>query len=329
MIEDKSLESAIKLSTYSWWEATLFKVRQYLLSHYVALKQSTQELRQTQLGTLLTFLMIGVSIALPAGLWTAVHNMKGLTTGLSHNAQISLFLRLNISQEEIDNVMMVLKNNQAIAASHYISPEEGLKEFSSRIGLQGLNDSLQDNPLPAVITVEPKLVGENQSELEKLTIFLRNLPGVDNATLDFKWLKRLHSLLIIGQRTVYALALLLGLGVLLVVINAIRYLIQRYHKQIQIYQLMGATDPYIRRPFIYMGLQYGFWGGLLAWVMDNLILLVLTPSVRNLADSYGVNFHAPYLGMLALWTLLCIGSVLGALGGYCAVSSYLRSQQRG
>lgn len=328
MMEEKPVANATKLSAHSWWETSLFRFRQYLLAHYDALRQSAQELRQTQLGTLLTFLMIGVSIALPAGLWTAVHSMKGLTAGLSHNAQISLFLRLNISTEEVDNLMTVLKNNRAIAAAHYISPEEGLKEFSARIGLQGLNDSLKDNPLPAVITVEPKLVGEDNSELEKLTIFLRNLPGVDNATLDFKWLKRLHSILIIGQRTVYALALLLGLGVLLVVINAIRYLIQRYHKQIQIYQLVGATDPYIRRPFIYMGLQYGFWGGLLAWMMDNLILLVLTPSVRNLADSYGVVFHAPYLGMMTLGALLCIGSVLGAFGGYWAVSSYLRVQQR-
>ncbi len=328
MMEERIFESATKLSAHSWWETAVFRMRQYLLGHYDALRQSAQELRQTQLGTLLTFLMIGVSIALPAGLWTAVHNMKGLTAGLSHNAQISLFLRMNISNEEVDNLMAVLKNNKAIASVQYISPEEGLKEFSERIGLQGLNESLNDNPLPAVITVEPKLVGENDDELEKLTTFLRNLPGVDNATLDFKWLKRLHSLLIIGQRTVYALALLLGLGVLLVVINAIRYLIQRYHKQIQIYQLVGATDPYIRRPFIYMGLQYGFWGGLLAWMMDNLILLVLTPSVRNLADSYGVSFHAPYLGMVTLAALVGIGSVLGALGGYWAVNSYLRAQHR-
>jgi cell division transport system permease protein len=328
MTEEKHMVSAKKWTSHSFLEAMMFKLRQYLLNHYEALRQSAHELRQTQLGTLLTFLMIGVSIALPAGLWTAVHNMKGLTGGLSHNAQISLFLRMNISANEVENLMDVLKSNRSIASAHYISPEEGLKEFSARIGMEDLSESLNNNPLPAVITVEPKLVGENDSELEKLTVFLRNLPGVDNATLDFKWLKRLHSLLIIGQRTVYALALLLGLGVLLVVINAIRYLIQRYHKQIQIYQLVGATDPYIRRPFIYMGLQYGFWGGLLAWVMDNLILLVLTPSVRNLADSYGVAFHTPYLGILALCTLLFIGSILGALGGYSAVNSYLRQQHR-
>ncbi len=328
MTQEKNFISAKKWSSHSFIEENLFRLRQYCINHYDALRQSAHELRQTQLGTLLTFLMIGVSIALPAGLWAAVHNMKGLTGNLSHNAQISLFLRMNISENEIESLMDVLKSNRSIASSHYISPEEGLKEFSKRIGMQGLEDSLNDNPLPTVITIEPKLVGENDSELEKLTVFLRNLPGVDNATLDFKWLKRLHSLLIIGQRTVYALSVLLGLGVLLVVINAIRYLIQRYHKQIQIYQLVGATFPYIRRPFIYMGLQYGFWGGLLAWVMDNLILLLLTPSVRNLADSYGVPFHTPYLGMLTLWTLLFIGSVLGALGGYWAVNSYLRQQQR-
>ncbi|MCD6044959.1 MAG: cell division protein [Gammaproteobacteria bacterium] len=328
MTEEKQIVSAKKWMSHSFIEATLFRLRQYLLGHYVALRQSAHELRQTQLGTLLTFLMIGVSIALPAGLWTVMHNMKGLTGGLSHNAQISLFLRMDISDNEVENLMNALKSNRAVASAHYISPAEGLKEFSERIGMEGLSDSLNENPLPAVITVEPKLVGENDKELENLTVFLRNLPGVDNATLDFKWLKRLHSLLAIGQRTVYALALLLGLGVLLVVINAIRYLIQRYHKQIQIYQLVGATDPYIRRPFIYMGLQYGFWGGLLAWMMDNLILLVLTPSVRTLADSYSVAFHTPYLGILALLTLLFIGSVLGALGGYSAVNSYLRQQQR-
>jgi cell division transport system permease protein len=327
-MDETAVNSAKKIKTNSMIDNFLFHLRQYGLGHYEALKQSAYELRQTQLGTLLTFLMIGVSIALPAGLWTTVSHMKGLTAGINHNAQISLFLRMDISQQETDNLLTALKHNQTVASVQYISPEQGLQEFSQRVGMQGLGDSLSENPLPAVITVEPNLLGDDTGDLEKLMMFLKELPGVDSATLDFKWLMRLHSILIIGQRTVYALALLLGLGVLLVVINAIRYLIQRYHKQIQIYQLMGATDSYIRRPFVYMGLQYGFWGGLLAWMMDNVILLVLTPSVSQLADSYGMAFHAPYLGVLSLITLIFIGGVLGAFGGYWAVNSYLRVQQK-
>ncbi len=328
MTESITLPGAQKTHSGSVFTQLQFKLRQYGLNHYDAFCQSVYELRKTQLGTLLTFLMIGVSMALPMGLWTAVHSLKGLTGGLSHNAQMSLFLKMDITPDQTQNLMEVLQHNPDLNAIQYISPEQGLREFGDRIGLQGLSDSLQTNPLPGVITVEPKLAGQNSESLAKMTAFLKTLPGVDSAMLDFKWLNRLYSILAIGQRVVYALSILLGVGVLLVVLNAIRYLIQRYHKQIQIYQLVGATDAYIRRPFVYMGLQYGFWGGLLAWMMDNFILFSLTPSIRSLADSYGVNFQAPYLGLGPLVVLVCLGGALGALGGYWALSSFLRSQER-
>jgi cell division transport system permease protein len=149
------------------------------------------------------------------------------------------------------------------------------------------------------------------------------LPQIDQAVLDLEWVQRLYSMMALGKRLVIALAALLALGVLLVVGNTIRLAIESRRDEIVIVKLVGGTNAFVRRPFLYTGLWYGLGGGILAWLIIGFGLFWLSSPVAELAGLYRSQFELQGLGIgdsLMMW--LC-GGLLGLAGAWLAVSRHL------
>ncbi|WIO74406.1 permease-like cell division protein FtsX [Porticoccaceae bacterium LTM1] len=277
---------------------------------------------------LMTTLVIAIALSLPTALYVVVENIQQFTSGIESTAQVTLYLKQGIKQDAVDGLMKKLDAHESISQVTFISANQALSEFQN---LSGLGDSLQlleSNPLPAVIMVQPTLA-DNAAVIETLAEELRQWGGIDDVRLDMKWVQRLHAILEAGRRLAVALAIALSLGVLLVVGNTIRLAVQNRRDEIVVVKLVGGTDGYVRRPFLYTGLWYGAVGGALAWLLIGVSMLWLSGAVSKLSGLYQSGFSLNGPGMDELGLLLFGGALLGLLGSWLAVGRHLREMEPG
>jgi len=250
--------------------------------------------------------------------------VQTLSLGWDGNAQISLFMKYDVSNSDAQNLATKLRMRPEIKTTDFISREQALEEFRTHSGFGDVLDVLEKNPLPAVIIVTPASTLDTPDRIASLLSSLKNMREVDLAQLDLEWVKRLHALLETGQRGITILAILLGLSVLLVVGNTIRLSIENRRNEIIVTKLIGGTNRFIRRPFLYTGIWYGLIGGLLAWSAVFITMMLLKAPINRLADLYYSQFTLvlPDLGN-ALF-LLFLGALLGLAGSWIAVSRHLQ-----
>ncbi|HKJ77643.1 MAG TPA: permease-like cell division protein FtsX, partial [Gammaproteobacteria bacterium] len=217
-----------------------------------------------------------------------------------------------------------LRAGKDIAEVRYISAEQALAEFRQLSGFGDALDALQANPLPPVLVVRPGPAINGPDAVGGLVKRLRQRPDVDMAQLDMQWVKRLYALMEIGQRGVWVLGALLALAVLLVVGNTIRLAIQNRRDEIVVVKLVGGTDAFIRRPFLYSGAWYGLLGGVIAFALVQGALGVLSSPVHHLAGLYHSGFRLDGLGVATTAYLLLSGTLLGLIGSWLAVGRHLR-----
>jgi cell division transport system permease protein len=200
---------------------------------------------------------------------------------------------------------------------HYVSPAEGLKEFSQSSGLSEAVAALQTNPLPGVIELKPTNI--QPENLENLKAQLQQLPQVAMAKLDMQWVKRLLAIVQASKKFVYGLLAILSLAVLLIVVNTIRILLQRYGAEIRVLKLVGASHFFICRPFLYAGMLYGFISGLLAALLVAVFLKYLSLSVESVAALYNTTLSLQGLSFGEMLKLLGFSMLLGWLGAWIAL----------
>ncbi|HEY0634639.1 MAG TPA: permease-like cell division protein FtsX [Gammaproteobacteria bacterium] len=296
----------------------------YLTLHAQALIATLGQLTRRPFATLMTVAVIGIALAMPAGLFVLLNNAQRMVSGWEGASQISLFLKTDINEARAKQLAEQLRRQPDIAAIDYISRDDALEEFRRLSGFGEALGALNDNPLPAVLVVRLKKEINEPLRIEQLLTELRLRPEVDIAQLDMQWVKRLYALMAMVERGVLVLASLLGLAVLLVVGNTIRLAIQGRRDEIVITKLIGATDAFIRRPFLYTGAWYGLGGGLLALLLVELSLAVLTRPVHDLALLYNSSFALHGLDAQTGMLLLGGGALLGLLGSWLAVGRHLR-----
>lgn len=288
---------------------------------------SLRRLRATPLPTLMTLLVIAIALALPAGLFVLIKNVQTLSEGWDGNAQVSLYLSSRTGDTQGRALATELAQRVDVKRTEYISRERALEEFKEQSGLGDILQELGENPLPAVIVVYP--AHDTLEQAQKLRDDLARKTEVDEAQLDAQWVQRLYALLALGERLVLALSIGLALAVLLVIVNTIRLGIESRRDEIVIVKLVGATDAYVRRPFLYTGLWYGLGGSLIALLLIQALLLWLDGPVRAVADLYRSTFALAGLGV-GTGLLIIIGSVLvGLLGAALAVRQHLRAIEPG
>jgi cell division transport system permease protein len=293
-------------------------------NHARALLFSLGKLYRSPVATLLTVTVIAIALALPTGLLLLLANLERLGGGLESSTTISAFTTQQVQDSAAARLAREITDWPEVGAVEFRSREQALAEFRERSGLGAALDALDENPLPAVLLVTPTAATAEPEALAGLVERLQALPEVEFAQLDTLWVQRLFAIMNVGRRGVEVIALLLGLAVLLVVGNTIRLDIQNRREEIVVTKLIGATDAFIRRPFLYGGLWYGLLGGGLAVLIVSVSLLALQGPVSHLAGLYDSSFRLSGPGPLDVLGLLVAGTLLGLGGSWIAVGRHLR-----
>jgi len=295
----------------------------WLLQHLQALVESLGRLARTPLATLITVAVLGIALALPAGLHLLLSNARQLGDTWQGAAQISLYLQQAVDGKAGAALAERLGDHRDVAATRYISRGDALEEFRQLSGFGGALDALGENPLPAVVVVQPATV--EPARLEALQAELQALPEVELAQLDLAWVQRLYSLMDLGRRAVLGLGALLALGVVLIIGNTIRMAIESRREEIIVIKLVGGTDGFARRPFLYTGFWFGVLGGLVAWLLERLTLWSLEGPVQRVALLYQSSFRLQGPGFDEAVLLLALAALLGLAGAWLAVGRHLRA----
>jgi cell division transport system permease protein len=298
-------------------------MKTYLLRHMQVFFYTLGQLARTPFATLMTIAVIGIALALPSGLYVLIDNVQRVSAGWDGSGKISLFLKESASGKAAQRLAEKIRRMPIVATVDYMSPDQALTEFRQLSGFGDALEALAQNPLPAVLIVRPTASADNPTNLEQLLNELRQLDQVDLAQLDLAWVKRLYTLLQLARRGVWILALLLSLAVVLIMGNTIRLAVLNRRDEIEVIKLVGGTNAFIRRPFLYTGLLQGVAGGFTAWVLVSTVLALLAQPISDLASLYASSFSVHALGARATAMLLGVGAILGWLGSRIAVGRHL------
>lgn len=293
----------------------------WLRHHRLSAADSLHRVLDNPGSSLLTWLVIGIALALPVGMSVAVDNLAQLSRGWDSPAQISVFLGEAADIERAREFEAELAAREDVGRTLLISREQALEEFSELSGFADVLASLDENPLPNLILVTP--AGEGSAAAEALKLDLQASPDVAQAVLDMAWLQRLNGLLSLSRRLVLAVGGLLVLGVVLILGNTIRLAIESRREEIVIVKLVGGSNAFVRRPFLYTGLWYGVGGGVLASALVAASLWFLGKPVERLADLYQSGFQLSGLGVMGALNLILLSGILGLFGAWLAVSRHL------
>jgi len=297
----------------------------YKAHHRETLRASLVKMLHEPMQTVLTVMVIAIALALPASLYLTVDNVQQLGSNFESSAQITVFVNKGAKPEAIEGLEKKLNGMTGVTSVEYISAQQALLEFKALSGFGSALRYLEDNPLPAVFLVQPMMEGEvDLVQTQKIITDITALPVVDDVQIDMAWLQRLHSLIEMGHKIVLALGITLGIGVLLVIGNTIRLAIESRRNEIIVVKLVGGTNAYVRRPFLYTGLLLGLFGALIASIMLFSCLMWISSSVENLASLYQSQYRLQGLGITGFLSLMLIGGVFGLGGAWIAVSRHLR-----
>ena len=302
------------------------RFKEFFIRHLQVFFYSLGLLSRSPLSTLLTAAALGIALALPAGLYVILDHAKQLSGDFDSINQISLFIKQDVSEKTIDKLQKKLNGYPEIAQIKHIDREAALKEFKENSGFGDALKALKDNPLPHLLIVYPSLTHNEPEQINQLLEDLKKLPEVDLVQLDIQWLQRLYAIIHIAQRGILIIGALLALAVLLIIGNTIRLAIENRRSEIVVMKLIGGTDSFIRRPFLYTGFWYGLFGSLIAILLVNLSLIIISNPLAHLSSLYNNSelFSLGLMGIKTSLTLLVSGCILGWLGARLAVGKHLK-----
>ena len=298
-------------------------VRAWLLDHARVCVTSLGRLYRSLGTSLMTAAVIGIALSLPAAMQVLVENARSVSGSWEGAARLSLYLKPTLSDADASGLADQLRAHTGVADVQLITSSQALAEFKQSSGFGDAATLLDKNPLPAVIVLRP--TDGSPEAAAALEHEFAALPQVGEVRLDLQWLKRLAAILDIVRRGTDILAILLALGVVLVVGNTIRLEIGGRRTEIEVSKLLGATDAFIRRPFLYHGAWYGLAGGLMACLLVLTAVALVEAPVERLTGLYGGGFKLQGLGFSGALGLLGLGALLGWAGSWLAVARHLRA----
>lgn len=306
------------------------RVRAWTRRHSFSFFSSLGALFSHRLGTLMTVTVLGIAMLLPLGLHLALTNLERLDLGGEDWGAVTVFLEQGRDRDFAEALATELRARDDVAVVEAHSPDDGLAEFRAAAGFGASLDLLESNPLPWVLSITPEVDGDGGAEaaVASLSAALQGRDGVASVSYDARWLQRLARMIELGRALVTVLVLLFAVAVVVVVANTIRLDVAARADEIEVLALVGATDAFIRRPFLYSGFWYGLLGGVVAMVLVNAILLYLDGPLGRLLDSYGQAAALQGTGLVETAGLLIGGGLLGLIGALLAVQRYLRQMRR-
>jgi cell division transport system permease protein len=300
-------------------------LKSWLSRHAQTLIGSLGRIVHQPTGALLTMAVIGVALALPLFLTVFLDNSRAATANLNQGFDISVYLKKQAARSRAPALAELWRRRSDVASVRVIPADAALVEFRQRSGFGAALDALTDNPLPDTLVVTPALSASTPSGVAALEQVLTASDDVDTVQVDSAWVNRLTTWLDILRRIVWLAAALLGLAVVLVVGNTIRLDILNRRSEIEVMKLVGATDGFARRPFLYSGVWYGLGGGGIAVSIVAIATRLLTQPVNTLAGLYGSDFRLHGMTLTAALGVLGVAVTLSWLGSWLAASRHIRA----
>jgi cell division transport system permease protein len=293
--------------------------------HLQALLGSLGRLARSPVSTILTLLVIALALALPTSLRLLVANAQLATGNFANAVDVSVYLKTDVPLAKAQQLAQAAGQRADVAAVTVIPADKGLEDFRTYSGFGEALQALKENPLPHVLHVRPRAEDVSAAALESLRRYFSAWPEVQLVQVDSEWVMRFNAILEVLRQLLLIAAALLGLGVLAVIGNTIRLEIQGRRAEIEVTKLVGGSNSYVRRPFLYTGVLYGVGGALLAWGIVAIAVAVLGDSVATLARLYGSRYVLRGPSRDDIGILLGAGAVLGWLGAWISAARHLRS----
>jgi len=295
------------------------RINAYFSNHWQAIFASLRDFIRRPISTGLTILVIGIALAIPVIFFVFLNNVTHVSGGFEKANQISLYLHKSLAENHQQELLTYLRKRHDIAYANLITPSQGLQELEQMGSFADLTELLPDNPLPPLIEVHPALRASQPASVQLLYNELKRLPEVDSAKIDMQWVERLDALVNLATKVVDGFLVLLAITVLLVIGNTLRLAVQNKRQEIEVLKLIGATNRFIRRPFIYSGLFYGLFGALIALGLVDVLLVFIHKPVARLASFYHVDYRLIGLHAGNVILIVLLGLVLGGLGASLSV----------
>ncbi len=291
--------------------------------HVTDARASASRIVRQPFASLMIVLVIGVTLALPAALNLLVKNAAAISGGWDNALDFSVFLDRGLSRDEAERLAELIRQRADVAAVTLISADEALAEFKARSGFGDAIDELDENPLPHTIVVRPSPANTSVS-MGLLREELSNLPETDVVQVDTEWVQRFHAILDIVRQAILIGSVLLGIAIVVIIGNTIRLDIQNRRDEIEVTKLIGASNAFVRRPFLWTGFWYGLFGGLLAIGLVSYGIFLLEPPMRTLAGLYGSGADVLAFELEEIGIIVGVGVGLGLVGSWVAAARHMR-----
>lgn len=285
--------------------------------------ESAGRLVKQPFASLMIVLVIAVTLAIPAALNLVIKNANSLSESWDNALDFSIYLKSDVSEDEARKLADLIGQRADVANVNFISASEALLEFKQQSGFGEALDQLRENPLPHTLVIRPSASSTAQS-ITLLQEELGNLPEADILQVDTEWVQRFQAILDIIRQATAIGAVLLGVAILVIIGNTIRLDIQNRREEIEVTKLLGASNAFVRRPFLWSGFWYGLFGGLLAIALVQYGLFLLERPVARLAGLYQSGLVVMDLTGAEMLSILGIGVALGLTGSWFAASRHMR-----
>ena len=297
----------------------------YFSRHAQVLIGSLGRIVHQPFATLMTMGVIAVALALPLFLSLLLQNARNATGNWNEAYDLSVYMDKKAGAARLQSLAKQLRLRGDVATVRVITADQALAEFRADSGFGTALDALAENPLPDTLVVTPTLAASTPQGTETLKSTIAAMSDVQNVQIDTEWVKRLHAMLDLLRRVVLLTGGLLGIGIVLIVSNTIRLDILNRRAEIEVMKLVGASDGFTRRPFLYSGIWYGLGGGLLALALVGVASTVLARPVAQLAFLYGSSFNMQGLKAVTGLTVLALAVGLSWLGSWLAATRHIRA----
>ena len=288
------------------------------------LRSVLNDLVKRKFGTLLTILVIAVSLTIPTVSYLLWKNLHLATTQFYPESELTIYLHKNLSEEDANLVVEKIRQQEGVESLNYVSRQDSLKEFKSWSGFGEELEILDDNPLPAVVMIKPTKAFNESQKRNELRENLDKIKGVQEVRLDNDWLEKLTALTWLVAHVAIFCTVLMAVAVFLVIGNSIRADVYSNQANIEVMKLLGATDQFILRPFLYTGMIYAVLGGILAAIFSSLVIGYFTGAVKYVTDIFAVNFNLNGLGLVEFLFLIVVCIIMGYIGAWLSATRYIR-----
>ncbi len=296
-------------------------IRTWLNQHGFVFILTIKRLLSAPITNLLSILVMGIAISLPAGVYTLMENLHTISGQTPLSPQISLFLKQHATQDDVDHIRTKLAENRLVVRFQFVPKDQALYQLQLDNGLTEVVQNLAHNPLPDAFIVDTQDVSIDT--IDQLRADMQTWSAIEHVQFDSAWAKRLEALLNFGRVLVLVLFTLLSVAIVAIMFNTIRLQILTRQQEIEVSKLIGATDPFIRRPFLYFGAIQGFAGGVTAWLIITFVLQILNDELQAIAGLYVMDLQLQPLGHSDTVSLLLFATWLGWLGARVSVANHL------